>query len=72
MNANVKIILEKHRDTYVAYPIGLEEGVIGQGATNGEALVEVLRARALWLEAARAEGKPVPPPLFRPAIYKVA
>ena len=23
-------------------------------------------------EAARAEGKPVPPPLFRPAIYKVA
>ena len=42
------------------------------GATPEEALAEVLRAKAAWLEAARAEGKPVPPPSFRPAIYQVA
>jgi len=42
------------------------------GETPEAALAEVLKAKALWLEAARAEGKPVPPPLFRPAIYKVA
>lgn len=42
------------------------------GETPEAALAEVLKALGLWLEAARAEGKPVPPPLFRPAIYKVA
>jgi predicted RNase H-like HicB family nuclease len=45
---------------------------LAHGDTPEAALAEVLKAKALWLEAARAEGKPVPPPLFRPAIYKVA
>jgi predicted RNase H-like HicB family nuclease len=42
------------------------------GETPEEALREVLKAKAAWLEAAAAEGKPIPPPSFRPAIYKVA
>ena len=42
------------------------------GETPEEALAEVLRAREAWLVAARAEGKPVPQPSFRPAIYQVA
>jgi len=32
------------------------------GATAEEALAEVERAKTAWLEAARAEGRPVPPP----------
>ena len=32
------------------------------GATPREALDELETARAAWLEAARAEGKPIPPP----------
>ncbi len=42
------------------------------GETPQQALVEVERAKAAWLEAARAEGKPIPPPRYRPAIYQVA
>ena len=42
------------------------------GQTPAEALAEVERAKQLWLEAARAEGKPVPAPRYRPAIYKLA
>ena len=42
------------------------------GATPAEALAEVERAKALWLEAARAEGKPIPSPKYRPAIYQLA
>ena len=42
------------------------------GETPEEALSEVLKAKAAWLEAVIAEGKPVPSPTFRPAIYKVA
>ena len=39
------------------------------GASAAEALAEVERARAAWLEAARAEGKPIPEPCYRPETY---
>ena len=42
------------------------------GATPEEALAEVKRARAAWIEAARAAGKPVPTPRYRPAIYQAS
>jgi predicted RNase H-like HicB family nuclease len=42
------------------------------GATPEEALREVLQAKEAWLEAARAGGKPIPAPHFRPLIYQVA
>ncbi len=42
------------------------------GNTEEEALCEVLTAKQAWLEVAKAEGKPVPVPRYRPAIYQVA
>lgn len=42
------------------------------GNTPEEALREVQIAKDAWLEAARAEGKPIPPPRYKPAIYQVA
>jgi predicted RNase H-like HicB family nuclease len=42
------------------------------GATPEEALQEVKIAKDTWLEAARAEGKPIPEPRYRPAIYHSA
>jgi predicted RNase H-like HicB family nuclease len=42
------------------------------GPTPEEALREVNTAKQAWLEAARAEGKPVPSPQYRPAIYQVS
>jgi len=42
------------------------------GPTPAEALREVTRAKEAWLEAAKAEGKPIPPPTYRPAIYQAA
>ncbi len=42
------------------------------GETVEEAVHEVLQAKAAWLETAKAEGKPVPSPKYRPAIYQVA
>ena len=40
------------------------------GQTPEQALREVERAKQLWLDAARAAGKPVPLPRYRPAIYQ--
>jgi len=42
------------------------------GETPAEALAQLEIAKAAWLEAARAEGKPIPPPLYRPVIYQAA
>jgi predicted RNase H-like HicB family nuclease len=42
------------------------------GKTPALALAEVEIAKEIWLEAAQAEGKPIPKPLYRPAIYQLA
>lgn len=42
------------------------------GETEEEALREVLNAKQAWLEVAKSEGKPIPEPRYRPAIYQAA
>jgi predicted RNase H-like HicB family nuclease len=42
------------------------------GDTPYEALNEVQKAKEPWIEAARAEGKSIPPPKYRPLIYQAA
>jgi predicted RNase H-like HicB family nuclease len=41
------------------------------GSTPEEAVREVEIAKTAWLEAARAVGKPIPEPRYRPAIYQI-
>jgi predicted RNase H-like HicB family nuclease len=41
------------------------------GKTPQEALKEVQRAKTAWLDAAHSEGKRIPLPKYRPAIYQV-
>ena len=38
--------------------------------TAEQALSEVEKVKELWLDAARAAGKPIPSPRYRPAIYQ--
>lgn len=42
------------------------------GETPEEAVREVLIAKDAWLQAARAAGKPIPRPRYRPVIYQTA
>ena len=42
------------------------------GESPEEALQEVLKAKAAWIESAQGSGKPIPSPTYRPAIYHVA
>lgn len=42
------------------------------GETPAEALAQVIEARDAWLAAAREHRKPIPAPLYRPAIYQAA
>ena len=41
------------------------------GDTPEEALRELSLAKDAWLDVARAEGKPIPPPRYRPVIYQL-
>jgi predicted RNase H-like HicB family nuclease len=41
------------------------------GDTPEEALRQVKIAKSAWLEAAQAEGIPIPEPRYRPVIYQV-
>ena len=45
-----KIIVEKHPDGYVAYPLGLKGVVVGQGDTYEEALADVKSAVRFHIE----------------------
>ena len=40
------------------------------GDSPEKALHEVQKAKSLWIQAAKAEGKPIPPPKYRPVIYQ--
>jgi predicted RNase H-like HicB family nuclease len=51
MTASLKIVVEKHSDGYVAYPLGLARGaVVGQGDTYEAALSDVRSAIAFHVE----------------------
>lgn len=45
-----KIVVEKHTDGYVAYPLGLKGVVVGQGDTYKEALSDVKSAIRFHIE----------------------
>jgi predicted RNase H-like HicB family nuclease len=45
-----KIVVEKHPDGYVAYPIGLKGVVVGEGDTYEEALADVKSAIRFHIE----------------------
>ena len=51
MTTQLKIVVEKHSDGYVAYPLGLARGaVVGQGDTYEAALADVRSALAFHVE----------------------
>ena len=47
---SVKILVEKHSDGYVAYPLGLKGVVVGEGDTYEEALADVRSAIRFHIE----------------------
>ena len=49
MVRNVKIIVEKHPDGYVSYPLGLKGVVVGEGETYEQALQDVRSAIAFHI-----------------------
>ena len=53
---HLKIVIEKHTDGYVAYPVGVEGVVVGEGDTFDEALRDVTSALRFHLDTFGPEG----------------
>ena len=50
MEQRLKIIVEKHADGYVAYPLGMKGIVVGQGDTYEQALDDIQSAIDFHIE----------------------
>jgi predicted RNase H-like HicB family nuclease len=50
MIKQIKVVVEKHPDGYVAYPLGMKGVVLGQGDTYEQALADVKSAIAFHVE----------------------
>jgi predicted RNase H-like HicB family nuclease len=62
--AHVKIIIEKHQDGYVAYPVGIKGVVVGQGDSYEAALSDVKSAIKFHLETFGPESLDVEEPVL--------
>jgi len=66
---HINIFCSEDDGGYIADIPDLEE-CSAFGDTPDEALHEVQKAKSLWIEAAKSEGKPIPSPKYRPVIYQ--
>lgn len=61
MKRILKIVVEKHEDGYVAYPLGVKGAVVGEGDTYEDALADVRSAIRFHVESfgrEALEGQP--------------
>ena len=59
-----KIIVEKHPDGYVAYPLGIKGVVVGEGDTYEEALSDIKSAIRFHVDTFGADVLEVDPPIL--------
>lgn len=64
MKRQYEIIVEKHPDGYVAYPLGIKGIVVGQGDTYEEALADVKSAIKFHIETFGEEVFDIEPPIL--------
>jgi predicted RNase H-like HicB family nuclease len=53
---SIKIIIEKHTDGYVAYPLGLKGVIVGEGDSYEDALADVKSAIRFHVETFGADS----------------
>ncbi len=64
MVSQIKIVVEKNPDGYVAYPLGLKGVVVGQGDTYEEALADVKSAIKFHIKTFGKEMLELEPPVL--------
>jgi hypothetical protein len=60
----IKFVIEQHADGFLAYPLGLQGVVIGEGDTSQEALADAQSATKFHIETFGTEAFPNDSPLL--------
>jgi predicted RNase H-like HicB family nuclease len=68
----MKIIIEKHPDGYVAYPIGISGVIVGEGDTFDEALNNVQSAIRFHIETFGRESLETESPALEAYVAEAA
>jgi predicted RNase H-like HicB family nuclease len=68
----VKVIVERHSDGYVAYPLGVKGVVVGEGETYDEALTDVKSALKFHLETFGDDSLSADPPVLEAFLIETA
>ena len=69
---NIKIVVEKHSDGFVAYPLGLRGVVVGEGDSYDEALADVKSAIHFHIETFGREALDIDSPVMEAFIADAA
>jgi predicted RNase H-like HicB family nuclease len=72
MQKAFKIIVEKHSDGYVAYPLGLKGVVVGEGDSYEEALADVKSAISFHIQTFGPEVTEGEPPVLEAFIAETS
>jgi predicted RNase H-like HicB family nuclease len=54
----IKFVIEQHADGFLAYPLGMQGVVVGEGNTSQEALADAKSATKFHIETFGAEAFP--------------
>jgi len=68
----IKIIVEKHPDGYVAYPLGVRGVVVGEGDTYEAAIADVKSAIKFHVESFGPDVLKTQPPVLEAFIAEAA
>jgi len=68
----IKIIVEKHPDGYVAYPLGVQGVVVGEGDTYEAAVADVKSAIKFHVESFGPEVLETQPPVLEAFVAEAA
>jgi predicted RNase H-like HicB family nuclease len=60
----LKFVVEQHSDGFIAYPLGLQGAVVGEGDTSDEALADAKSAAKFHIETFGADAFPTDSPLL--------
>jgi predicted RNase H-like HicB family nuclease len=60
----LKFVVEQHADGFIAYPLGLQGAVVGEGDTSDEALADAKSAAKFHIVTFGAEAFPTDSPLL--------
>jgi len=67
----MKIIVERHPDTYVAYPLGIKGVVVGQSDPYKAAVADLKSALHFHVEAFGTDTLAVDPPIIEASVAEV-